>query len=311
MTGVILTATSVSVFSFVLSIYYWTKLSQSKQTRERVEKMFQEHLEDDRKSFLYIWGDKYDQSELSESLRENLAKANLNIKPSEYAAICIFLFAGLWFVNHFLLQLLFPLDLTLAYIIVWFGSKFFLGSRKNKRAQEFNKQLPEVCRMMSNTIKAGLTLHQGINAVSKELPAPAGAEFKVVTQELSFGDNFDEALTRMTQRIESEELKIFVNAIIIQRRVGGNLAQVLGMMANTLEERARVLKEVDTITAESKYIAVLLPLLPVAMVVIMNLVIPGFLNPLFTPLGLILLAVVVLLQVTGFFMIRQIAKIRV
>ncbi|WP_078595335.1 type II secretion system F family protein [Evansella clarkii] len=302
---------SATFFAFSVFLYYYVMGKQAKKSIKRVNSWFHTEEEKKRKSFIYLFGDRFDSSEISEALRKKLMQANLPIKASEYAAVCILIFAVLWFVCHFLLQLLFPLDMVLAYIFVWAGSKIYLNSRKDKRAADFNKQLPEICRMMSNTVKAGMTLHQGVELVAKELPAPAGEEFNELNQELNLGDSFDEAMGRLSQKIASEELKIFVNTISIQRRVGGNLAEVLSIMADTLEERERVNKEINTLTAEAKYIAFLLPILPVFMVIMMNVVIPGFLNPLFTPLGLILIVIFAALQLFAFFLIKKITRIRV
>ncbi|RNA66839.1 type II secretion system F family protein [Alteribacter keqinensis] len=302
---------SATFFAFFTAVYFYWESKQAKRAQKRARVWFEAEDEQKRKSFIYLFGDKYDESELSDNLQEKLAHANMSMKASEYAAVCILLFAVLWFLHHFLLQLLFPLDVVLAYFLVWGGSKLFLNSKKNKRSNEFNKQLPEICRMMSNTVKAGMTLHQGIDIVAKELPAPAGLEFREMNQELNLGGNFDEVMNGLTHKIASEELKIFVNTISIQRRVGGNLAEVLGIMAGTLEERERVNKEINTLTAEARTIAIMLPALPVVMALMMNFIIPGFLNPLFTPLGLILLAVFIVFQLVAVGIIRQITKIRV
>ncbi|WP_416148239.1 type II secretion system F family protein [Salipaludibacillus sp. HK11] len=307
----ILLSMSGMLLTFFIACYFYWQSFQSQKAAKRAQLWFENEDEKKRRSFIYLFGDKFDRSELSESLRERLLQADLSMKASEYVAICLSLFAALWLMNHFILQLLFPLDVVLAYFLVWIGSKFFLNSRKSKRSVEFNRQLPEICRMMSNAVKAGMTLHQGISIVEKELPDPAKREFQEMNQELNLGSNFDEVMNGLTKKIASEELKIFVNTISIQRRVGGNLVEVLSMMAETLEERARVNKEITTITAESKYIALILPLLPVFMAVIMNMVIPGFLNPLFTALGLVLLVVFISLQLVAYFMIKQITRIRV
>ncbi|GAK13687.1 Flp pilus assembly protein TadB [Geomicrobium sp. JCM 19039] len=118
-------------------------------------------------------------------------------------------------------------------------------------------------------------------------------------------------LNRLIERVDSEELKIFVHTVLIQRIVGGNLPEVLSHMAGTLEERERVHKEIKTLTAESKQVSYLLPAMPVVMVIMMNLVMPGFLNPLFTPFGLVLLAIVIVLQVLAFVIISKMSKVRV
>ncbi|MDQ0337877.1 tight adherence protein B [Caldalkalibacillus uzonensis] len=308
--GLIYLALSTSILIVCVSIYYALQYRQSKKASKRVRCWFEDG-ETKRKSFIFIIGDKYDQSELSESLRDKLTKANINMKASEYAGICVLIFLVLWAVNHFILALLFPLDMVLAHVLVWGGSTLFLKSRQNKRSQAFNQQLPDICRMMANTVKAGLTLQQGIDMVAKELKEPAGSEFAKMTHELRLGDSFDEVMNRFKGRIVSKELQIFVNTILIQRRVGGNLAEVLNLMAETLEERARIHKEIDAITAESRYVAFILPVLPVVMALMLNLLIPGFLNPLFTPLGLILLAVVGGIQLISFLLIRKISTIRV
>lgn len=149
-----------TLLSGAVAIFFLWKSKEASKTNKRVSEWFDTE-EGGRRSFLYIIGDRYDQSELSENLRSKILKANINIKASEYMAICIAVFAGLWAFSNFVLQLLFPLDLAFSYAIVWIGSKVILKSLSNKRSTELNRQLPEICRMMSKTMKAGLTLTQG------------------------------------------------------------------------------------------------------------------------------------------------------
>lgn len=304
-------STSAAVFSFFLFLYYVFQAKGAKKTRKRVEGWFDKERERERKSAILLIGDKYDNSELAEGLQRKLVQADLKLKPSEYVGMCLLLFILLLFVGHFLFKLIFIVNLTISYFIVWLGSKIFLKSRQNRRTESFNKQLPEICRMMSNAVKAGLTIPQGVEMVAKELKAPAGLEFQAMTQQLRLGDDFEEVMNRFRDRIASKELNIFVSTVLIQRRVGGNLAEVLGLMADTLEERARVNKEVDTVTAEAKFIAFILPIMPLMMAMMMNLFIEGFLNPLFSTWGLVLLSIFLIMQFVAFIIIRQITKIRV
>ncbi|WP_134687247.1 type II secretion system F family protein [Brevibacillus migulae] len=298
-------------FSLSICFYYLWVNSESRKTQKRVEQWFELERKKERRSRIFVFGDRYDQSMLSEKLRNRLAKADLRIKASEYTAICLLLFGLLWALTHYFLELLFPLDAVVAQIIVWVGSTYFLNSRKNRFIDHFDKQLPEVCRMMSSTIKAGLTLHQGFELVAKELSRPAGPEFQFVSQQLRLGDDFEEVMQRFQERVESKELQIFISTVMIQRKVGGNLAEILGIMAETLEERFRVGKDIKTATAEAKSVATILPIMPIGMGLMMNVMMPGFLNPLFTPWGLILLAIVVVMQLFAFLLIRQITRIRV
>lgn len=301
----------IALYCLFIAFYYIWKRVNTKQVHRRIKPWFKEYDGEGRHSFFLTLGDKYDQSEMSESLRKRLVQANLTIKASEYAGICILVFFILWAVFALIFQFVFPLDLALAHIAVWLSSKIYLNSRKSKRAMDFNKQLPEICRMLSGTTKAGLTLNQGIERIGKELAAPAGPEFRTLHRELTLGDAFDAVMQRLKEKISSKELNIFINTIIIQRRVGGNLAEVLQLMAETLEERSRINKEVETVTAESRYVAFVLPVLPVMMALMMNIIIPGFLEPLFTPVGLIILAIVIIIQVLAFTLIKKISHIKV
>jgi tight adherence protein B len=304
-------ALSFSFFSFLLAIYFIKRSSDSKQVKKHVGAWFESDKKKERSSFILGIGDKYDNSELAEDLKRKLVQAHIQLKPSEYAGISILLFFFIWFVNHFILSLVFPLDASLSYFLVWLGSKFLLKSRQNKRSESFNKQLPNICRLMSNSVKAGLTIPQGIEMIGQEVKAPAGPEFKRINHQLSLGDDFEEVMSELRERFDSKDLNIFVSTLLIQRKVGGNLAEVLSLMAQTLEERSRVSKEIDTVTAEAKFIAYILPVMPIMMAMMMNLFIPGFLNPLFTPFGLILLAIFLGMQFIAFLLIKKITRIRV
>ncbi|UOE92262.1 MULTISPECIES: type II secretion system F family protein [Bacillaceae] len=303
-----LTSSIVCFFAFV---FYLIQSFRMKKTTKRVENWFENENSKVRKSFILGIGDKFDQSEFAQDLSIKLTRANLKLKPSEYAGTCLLLFLTMVFIGYHFMQLVFLLSLIVSYLVVWVGSKFFLNSRQNKRTELVNKQLPEICRMLSNSVKAGLTIPQGMEMVAREISEPAGPEFQTMVQQLQFGDDFEEVMTRFRDRVDSKDLMIFVSTILIQRKVGGNLAEILSLMAETLEERARVNKEVSTVTAESKFVSIILPVLPLAMALMMNLIIPGFLNPLFSLFGMILLAIFLAIQVASFLIIRQITKIRV
>lgn len=276
-----------------------------------MEEWFGNDTDNERKSAILLIGDKYDKSEAAEDLQRKLIQSDIQLKPSEYIGICFLMFAAFLFAGHFLFKLIFIVNLTLAYFVIWFGSKMYLKSRQDKLTERLNQQLPEICRTMSNTMKAGLTIPQGVELVGREMKAPAGPEFKAMVQQLRLGNSFEEVMDHLRDRFASKELNIFVSTVLIQHRVGGNLAEVLGLMAETLEERARVNKEVDTVTAESKFVALILPIMPLMMALMMNLFIDGFLNPLFTKWGLVLFIIFLGMQFLAYLVIRKITQIRV
>lgn len=304
-------AMSASIFSFLLSFFYIIDMYRAKKSKRRMEKWFDDSTIAKRRSFILLLGDQFDDSLFAEEIDKKLKQGAIPLKPSEYIAILLVSFILLWAICRWILALLFPIDVLIALFIVKFGSDFYLKSRKEKRAIAFNEQLPEVCRMLSNTVKAGLTLQQGIEMAGKELKAPAGPEFVLMSYQLNMGDSFERVIHRFMERVDSREVKVMMNTILIQRRIGGNLAEVLEMMAQTLEERGRVYKEMSAVTAESKYVAFILPILPIATAMMLNLFIPGFLNPLFTPLGLILLAIFAIIIIFSSFLIKKVTNIRV
>ncbi len=302
---------SAGILSFFLFIYYMFQSRNAKQSVKKIDEWFDGSSKNNRKSFVILIGDRYDESELASDLEKKLVQANIRLKPSEYMGIYLLVLAVLWFTGFFLLGLLPLIALLIAYIFVWIGSRLLLNARQDKLNESFNKQLPEICRMMSNAIKAGQTIPQGIAMVGNELSEPAGPVFKMMDQQLNLGDDIEEVMDRFRDRLSSKEISIFVSTILIQRRVGGNLAEVLDLMAGTIEERGRVQKEIRTATAESRSIAYILVVMPFMMAIMMNLFIKGFLNVLFTTWGLLLFTVFALIMFVAFILIKRISRIRV
>lgn len=302
---------TASIFSFLVSFFYVVKIYQSMKTRKRMKQWFETKEEKRRKSFIFALGDRFDDSLMAEELDKKLKQGALPLKPSEYAALCIVLFIVLWFISQTILELMFPVDMMVSYLIVRISSNIYLKTKREKRSEAFNQQLPDICRMLGNTVKAGLTLQQGIAMAGKELQAPAGPEFAKMSRQLSMGDSFERVIQRFIEQVDSREVKVMMNTVLIQRRIGGNLAEVLEMMAQTLEERGRVHKEMNAVTAESKYVAFILPILPIATAIMLNLFIPGFLNPLFTPLGLILLVIFAVVLFISSYAIKKVTDIKV
>lgn len=284
---------------------------KTRQTFKQVNSWFEKKRQQERKSFVLVIGDKFDDSELAETLKKKLIQGDIPLKPSEYMGIYILLLSALTFVNVVFLGLYMLMGFLFAYLIVAVGSKMFLNSRKNKRTESFNKQLPEVCRMMANGIKAGQTIPQAIEMVGRDIKAPSKLEFQQMDYQLKLGDNLELVMNEFRERVSSNDINIFVSTILIQQRVGGNLAEVLTNMAETLEERGRVHKEIQTITAESRSIAYILMFMPFLMAMMMNLFIKGFLNVLFTPFGMLIFAGFVGMVFVAFIIIKRITTIRV
>ena len=150
--------------------------------------------------------------------------------------IYILLLFLLTFINTYVLGLYFLMGFLFAYMIVSIGLRFYLNSRQNKRTKSFNAQLPEICRMMSNGIKAGQTIPQTIEMIGRDVEEPSQIEFRNMDYQLKLGDSLEYVMSEFKERVKSNDINIFVSTILIQQRVGGNLAEVLSNMAEMLEE---------------------------------------------------------------------------
>lgn len=153
-----------------------------------------------------------------------------------------------------------------------------------KRQREFEAQIPELLQYLITTLRSGMSLSQAINHVALEMPAPAGVEMRRVAVEHRIGRTLTDALSDLAQRMGSEDFEWAVRAIDINRRTGGDLTVILRRLHGTIRSRNHVRGHVRTLTAEGRISALVLTVLPPALLVGLSLINPGFLDPLFTTL---------------------------
>ncbi|UFJ40797.1 type II secretion system F family protein [Brevibacillus humidisoli] len=261
-----------------------------------------------------IWqrlSSRLNRTEYGKSLDQAMHRVNLKLTPLQWVVISIGCWLGLGLIIWKLLRLDFVYSGLLAYLVFKLGSAQWLKSRHSKLTQAINRQLPEVCRLLSSSTKAGLSIQQGMEMVATEMKPPAGRTFQTIVSELKVGTEMDAVLTRMNERIKSKDLKLLINAIAVQRRAGGNLAQVLSHLAKTLEERQRINKELHNSSSEPRFIALVLTCMPIVIILLFNLALEGFVMLLFTMPGMVLIAISAVLIGTGLVIIRKIANVKV
>ncbi|WNC15535.1 type II secretion system F family protein [Brevibacillus brevis] len=277
--------------------------------KKRAEEWYE--VKTKRKSFIVVWGDKFDQLPMAKEVRQRLRKANIPLTPSElYAGMAVGAALIAFFLNN-VVAIPSPYNIIAGVSLMYIIQKFVFFTRRNKYLDRLNDQLSEVCRLLANSLRAGLTLTQGIAIVAKELNAPAGEEFKRMSRELQLGVSFDRALQEMEKRIPTRDFRIFSATLLIQRRAGGNLSEVLQEMAETMEERRIVSQEIKTMTAEQRYVSYLVPIMPVILVLMMNMINRGFIDPLFTPAGLIILGLFIAGTLLSYILVKKVTNIKV
>ncbi len=184
------------------------------------------------------------------------------------------------------------------------GPWFYLGFRKRRRRKAFGAALPDTLQLMAGSLSAGLSLAQSIDTIVNEGVEPIASEFRRVLVETRLGVSLETALSGVGERFESKDFEWVVMAINIQRRVGGNLAELLETVAGTMREREYMRRQVNALAAEGKLSAYVLGGLPPGFLVYLMITKGDYVGVMFTrPLGWLMLGGgAVILSVGAFWM---------
>ena len=203
----------------------------------------------------------------------------------------------------------------LALVLAGVGAAFptvLLRSALSKRADRLREQLPDVLTIMASSLRAGHSFLQSLDTVAKEIAHPAAAEFQRVVAEIRLGRPAEDALESLAVRVGSPDFKWAVLAVNIQRDVGGNLAEILDTVADTLRERAMLRRQIKVLTAEGRLSAWVLGLLPFGIAIYMFAVNPSYIGLLFhSTYGIIMLVVAGCLLIAGILWMKKIVDIDV
>lgn len=187
--------------------------------------------------------------------------------------------------------------------------KFKIG----KIAKNFATHFPDALALISNSLRAGHSLLSSFNMVANDAPYPVNKLFKTVADDITLGRDIRESLEDMCTLIpNSTDLRFFVTAVLIQKEIGGNLAEILDSLNNTIRERAKLLGMIKTQTAQASTSGIVLGLAPVFIGGMVSLLNREYMSVLYTTLpGQIALVTALGMSGMGFFVIKQITKIRV
>lgn len=241
-------------------------------------------------------------------LGRNLAVAGIPLEPDE----ALMAWAGLMIL--FPLLLFFLKGILAAFAGIVFSAFFpvlVLRFRKAMRLKMFDSQLSELLELLTSGLRAGFSLNQALQHASLQIAPPLGPSLQVVNAEIMMGLDLEEALIRWQNRQGSMDVEMVVSAILIQREVGGNLAELMDNISRLLRDRQEAMSEMKALTAQGKMEGVVVTLLPIALAVVINMMNPGYLDPLFqTPQGRVILSVAIVSGIIGSLLIRKITNIR-
>lgn len=298
-----------ATFCFVMALHFFL---QARSAKHETEALLERYV--GTPSSL-SWSDqlveRLDKQNWAKKLEPQLKRASIKLRPAEYGAAVVGVGLALVLILKMIVEMPLFVALLASLILTPLASKFFLNSRKFIYVQRINAQLSEVCRLLSSTARAGLSIQQGLEVVAKEMASPVKDELSIVVQEQQLGRDLEVSLRELLKRVPSKDLEVFVNALIIQRRAGGDLAKVLAQMASTMEERKIIHKTIDATVAQSRYTAYVLPFLSILIVFVMGQLMEGFYDMFTSFLGIVVLIIFVVLQVVGFLLVKKISDIRV
>lgn len=300
---------SLAVLFLIWSAYNF--LGYRAKKREWRQKVGEWYKGGNRKSYIVVLGDRFDQTKTAEPLARKLQQANIVLTPSEYLGMHILGLLSLIVIFGSMFKIPFPINTFIAVGLLYFVHIMLFSLRKNKYEERFNNQLADICRLLGNAARSGMTINQGIDLIARETSGPAGDEFKRISNEIKLGIPLETALRSVQKRNNSRDFQLFVATILIQKKTGGNLSAILESMAHTLEDRKVLNQTIKTMTAEQRSISFIVPLMPVILVLIMNGMIDGFIDPLWTGPGIVILVLFTIAIILAFFIIKKITNIRV
>jgi tight adherence protein B len=239
-----------------------------------------------------------------------LRRAGVAIRPEEFILfkwIIVALSAGVFYLITG--NILF---LIVGAILGLMAPKWWLKKKEKKRIVDFNNGLADMITTIVGSLRAGFSFPQALKTVAEEADSPIKEEIETVIKEMQYGNSLETALNDLYDRMPSEDLELMIQAIIIQRQVGGNLATVLDKIVQTIRDRTKIQRQILTLTAQGRLSGIVIGLLPVILGFVLYLIEPDYIGTLFTNMiGIILLGVGLISGTIGFILVRKLTRIEV
>jgi tight adherence protein B len=249
-------------------------------------------------------------SGFSSRLDVKLEQAGLPMKAGEFVALtAVCALAGGVLGAILLTNILFALMVA---VVAGFIPYAWVVRARSQRQKRMAEQLADVLSILASSLRAGHSFLQALDQVANEIKDPSASEFQRVVSEIRLGRSVDEAMVEMADRIGSDDMRWAMMAVNIQRQVGGNLAEVLDIVANTVRERAYIHRQVKVLSAEGRISIAILSLLPFGIFFYLVIVNPDYIGLLFsTNMGRLMLIIGGALMGMGIFIMTRIVKIDV
>jgi tight adherence protein B len=243
-------------------------------------------------------------------LESLLSRSGVSLKPEEYILfqwIITFLCGG--FLYLLTVNILFSLAGAIAGYML---PRWWIAKKQRKRMVDFNDGLLDMLTTIIGSLRSGFSFMQALKTVVDESEGPIREESEIVLKEMQYGTSMEDALNEWNERMPSEDLDLMIQAILIQRQIGGNLAVVLETIVQTIRDRLRIQRQVTTLTAQGRLSGLVIGLLPFVLGLIIYFIQPSYIGSLFHhPLGFMMMGAGLISGVVGFVFIRKLTTIEV
>src|SRR5947209_10324424 len=241
-------------------------------------------------------------------LQPDLGSSDLELRPYEFRMIQVV--AGVLFGVISLLRFGFGPEFLVFALIGYLLPAFYLRNRRGHRLRQFDAGLPRAMELIANSMKAGQSVAQSLSAVTDNAEPPISDEFALARREVELGASVESAMNNMVKRIGSNDLRLMVMVITIQRSVGGDLPSILVTLTDTMRQREEMRAEILAATAQSRATALIITLLPIVTAVLLYFIVQDYFRPmLVNPLGWVMLGLESLLLFIGNLYIRRLTAI--
>jgi tight adherence protein B len=302
----------MTVFLFVYAIYLRKQMNTTEEEnntpiQKRALKTF---LKESNQKLTLLLTKNKKRSKKKNSLAQKLSVAGVWIKPEEFIAFQ-------WLAGLFLMGLLHLVSGQLllsavGFITGYFFPKLWINQKQKQRIRAFHDGLPNMLTSIIGSLKAGFSFPQALQMVAEESYSPIKDEVELMLKKMRYGTSLDDALKEWSERVPGEDIELLVEAISIQRQVGGNLAFLLQQIVETIRERSKIENQIKTLTAQGRLSGIIISILPVVLGVIIYIMNPDYMMTLFiNPIGQFMLVAALTGGVIGFILIRKITTIEV
>ena len=309
---------ALATFFFVIFLFMFIRRSQSVDIFHRLRR----HVDDNARlqkaedivsriaKFIKRTAKPISDWELSKKLDFILKQAGIPIFGAEFiiiVLICAVLATAAVYVITFNVSIA-PLAGLGVIVAFWVWVRVLVGRRR----KAFTEQLGDCLTTVANALRAGYSFQQAMDVIAKEMEPPMSTEFERVTTDIAMGVTLEDALEQMNKRIGSPDFDLVVTAVLIQREIGGNLAQILDTISFTINERIRMKREINALTAQGRFSAWVLIVLPFVVAAFCWIFNHDQMMLFVTEeSGRIALVVIIIMEIIGFIIIQKIVDIEV